>query len=237
MRVLALLPAHNEQPSLSRLVGDLRRCQPGLDLLVVDDASEDGTSELLPTLPVRWLRLSVQLGIGGAVRAGLRYALWAGYDAVVRLDADGQHPAELAQKMIEALSAHEVDAVRGSRYKEATPYRTPLMRRAAQRLLALGLSLLTGRKVTDPTSGLWAFGPRALRLLAEHHPTGYPEPELILLLARSGLRVCEVSVQMRERASGQSTLTLPRAGAALARAVLAMMVVPLRASVKESDDD
>ncbi len=105
------------------------------------------------------------------------------------------------------------------------------MRRAGQHVLAPLLSLVIGRRVTDPTSGFWAFGPRAVRLLSEHHPTGYPEPELLLLLNRNRLRVVEVSIEMRERLAGRSSLTIRRAGVALARVVLAVVIVPLRARV------
>jgi hypothetical protein len=111
------------------------------------------------------------------------------------------------------------------------------MRRAGQYLLAPLLSLVVGRRVTDPTSGFWAFGPRAVRLLSEHHPTGYPEPELLLLLSRNGLRVVEVPIEMRERSGGRSSLTIRRAGVALARVLLAVVIVPLRARVEVIDGD
>jgi glycosyltransferase involved in cell wall biosynthesis len=235
-RALALLPAHNEGASLEGLVRELQRLRPDLDVLVVDDASTDATPEILPTLPVRWLRLHLHLGVGGAMRAGLRYALGLGYQEVIRLDADGQHRPDLARLLLDALRQHQADAVLGSRYKAPTGYRTPAARRLAQRVLATSLSVLTGRPVTDPTSGFWAFGPRAIRLLAEHHPTGYAEPELTLLLSRNGLSVHEVPVEMRDRTAGESTLTLTRASAAVARAVLAMVMVPLRAPVKEGHD-
>lgn len=228
MKALALLPAHGEAANLAQVVGELRRLQPGLEVLVVDDASDDETGELLPSLGVRWLRLCTHLGVGGAVRAGLRYARQRGFDTVVRLDADGQHPVEAVPRLLEALAPGGADVALGSRHLAPGSYRSPLGRRAAQRVLALGLSALTRRSVTDPTSGFWAFGPRAVRLLSHHHPTGYAEPELTLLLAANGLSVREVPVQMRERQAGASSLTLPRALGALARAALAMLVVPMR---------
>jgi glycosyltransferase involved in cell wall biosynthesis len=226
MRALVLLVAHNEAVNLPAVVAELRRVEPALDVLVVDDASDDGTPALLATLGVRYLRLGQRLGVGGAVRAGLRYARRRGYERVVRLDADGQHPPRDIAALLEVLDG--VDAVVGSRYVGASGYRTPPGRRLAQRALASGLSLMAGRKVTDPTSGFWGFGPRALALLCEHHPTGYPEPELHLLLARNRLAVREVGVAMRDRLGGRTTLTPPRVALALARAALAMVVVPLR---------
>jgi hypothetical protein len=110
------------------------------------------------------------------------------------------------------------------------------MRRAGQQILAPLLSLVTRRQITDPTSGFWAFGPRAISFLSEHHPTGYPEPELLLLLSRNRMRVVEVPIDMRERAGGRSSLTFLRSTVALARVVLAVVVVPLRARVVSDDD-
>jgi glycosyltransferase involved in cell wall biosynthesis len=234
---LAVLPAYNEGQNLARVVADLRAGLPGVDILVVDDASDDDTDEVVESLGVYWLRLGLRLGVGGAVRAGLRYAKRNGYRGAVRVDADGQHPAGAARLLIETVESQHADAASGSRYQQANGYQTPAGRRLAQRVLSGGLSLLTGRSVTDPTSGLWAFGPRALRLLAHAHPTGYAEPELTLLLAAQGLRVVEVPVEMRARAAGESTLTMPRAMLALARAALAMVIVPLQVPLEELADD
>jgi glycosyltransferase involved in cell wall biosynthesis len=227
MRALVLLVAHNEAVNLPAVIAELRRVEPTLDILVVDDASEDETPALLGTLGVRHMRLGQRLGVGGAVRAGLRCAYARGYERVVRLDADGQHQPRDIAALLAALDG--VDAVVGSRYVGPTGYRTPVGRRLAQRALASGLSLLAGRRVTDPTSGFWGFGPCALALLCEHHPTGYPEPELHLLLTRNRLAVREVFVEMRDRLRGRTSLTPARVALALARAALAMVVVPLRA--------
>ena len=234
-RALALIVAHNEAANLSAVALELRGLWPPLDILVADDASDDATAAILPGLGVRYLRLSQQLGVGGAVRAGLRYARAHGYDRVVRLDADGQHPPSSVAALLAALDGG-VDAVVGSRYASATVYRTPVIRRLVQRALGRALSLLIGQTVTDPTSGFWAFGPRALELLADHHPTGYPEPELRLLLARNRMEVRELSVEMRSRIGGRTSITPARAALAMARAALAMIVVPLRARVAGKAD-
>jgi glycosyltransferase involved in cell wall biosynthesis len=226
--VLALIIARNEAASLAAVVAEVQSSEPELDIVVVDDASDDGSHVILPGLGVRYIRLGQQLGVGGAVRAGLRDAHARGYQRVVRLDADGQHPPRRVADLV-ALLDQGADAVVGSRYADRTAYRTPPARRLAQRVLAGALSLLVRRSISDPTSGFWAFGPRALELLAEHHPTGYPEPELHLLLARNRLEVRELAVEMRDRMAGRTSLTLPRATLALARAALAMVVVPLRA--------
>jgi glycosyltransferase involved in cell wall biosynthesis len=228
---VVLIPVHNEAASLPALVSELRDDLPGIDILVVDDRSSDATPETLRRLDVAWLRLPVRLGIGGAMRAGLRYAASAGHELVVRVDGDGQHVPASIPRLLAPVLAATADAVQGTRYAEPDGYRATGARRAAQRALAAALSGLTGRRVSDPTSGFWAFGPRAVRVLARHHPTGYPEPELILLLHHHALHVAEVPVAMRARTAGRTSLTTARAAHALARLALATAAGRARHSV------
>lgn len=237
MRALALVPARNEADSLPDVVRALAVDQPGLDVLVVDDASSDATGEILPALRVEWLRLTEHLGVGSAIRAGLRYASHLGYEVVVRTDGDGQHPASEIQRLLAPILSGEADAVVGSRYSDSSVRRAPGFRRAVQHLAAAWLSFTTGLRVTDPTSGFWAFGPRAIRLLAVRHPTGYPEPELLMLLARTDLRVVEVPIQMNARLAGRTSLTAARLGSACVSTGLSLLISPLRGSVREVIDE
>ena len=233
MKPLILLPACNEAACLPSVVREVCSFFPAGDVLIVDDASDDDTVRLLPELGVRWIRLPERTGVGGAVRRGLQYALDASYDTVVRLDGDGQHVASRACELVEALGRSGADAVVGSRYKAASGYRASRVRRLAQRVLELGLSLRLRCRVTDPTSGFWAFGPRAVKLLAAHHPGGYSEPQLRLLLHRAGFRVLEIGVAMRHRIAGRTTLTPVRAVLAFARACLALL--SLRPALRVAD--
>jgi glycosyltransferase involved in cell wall biosynthesis len=227
---LALLPAFNEAACLASVVAELRAAQPQVDVLVVDDGSTDETPVLLRTLPVRWIRLNSHLGLGSAVRTGLRYARAAGYSLVVRLDADGQHPPAELSNLLEPLRRQRCDAVVGSRFRRAGDLRaSPLVRRRAQMALGRMMSLLTGRTVTDPTSGFWAFGPRAIQMLADIHPTGHSEPELAMLLSRNAFAVEEVTVTMRPRLAGRSSLSFGPTLKAIARTGVAMAVSRLRA--------
>jgi glycosyltransferase involved in cell wall biosynthesis len=225
---LVVIPVFNEAATLPAVVAEVIAAHPALRVLVVDDASTDGTGDLLPRLGVPWLELGQRLGVGGALRAGLRWARMRGHDRVIRLDGDGQHAADSVPALLEPLARGTADAVVGSRRLGTRGYRQPLLRRLVQRVLAAGCSRVTGQPVTDPTSGLWAFGPRAVRLLGDHYPRGYSEPELRLFLWASGLRVTEVPAAMRSRQGGRSSLTAARAVLAVARAALAMVVVPLR---------
>ncbi len=233
---LVIVPAFNEAANLPSVTAELRRAAPDADILVVDDGSTDGTDALLDSLGVRWMRLRPRLGVGGAVRAGLRYACQRGYPVVVRMDGDGQHAADDIGRLTEPVLAGRADVAIGVRAPGATDARSRL-RRASLRVLAWCLSMVTRQRVTDPTSGFWAFGPRAVRLLAAHYPTGYSEPELRLLLGRNGLRVAEVPVGMRPRLAGRTSLTPVRAGHAMARTMLALLVVPLRARIDRGSDD
>jgi hypothetical protein len=230
LRVLGLIPAHNEMANLGAVVAELRKERPGLDLLIIDDGSTDATAPLLPQLGVKWLRFPHRLGIGSAVRAGLRYAARTGYDAAIRIDGDGQHAAGDIERLLRPIQQGDVDVVLGSRYEpiEGARRGAPVVKR----VLGACLSLLTGTRVTDPTSGFCAIGPRALAILAEHHPTGYPEPELRLFLRRNDLRVIEVAVKSRPRLGGRTSLTPGRLLGAAARVLLAIVVVPLRRRVE-----
>jgi glycosyltransferase involved in cell wall biosynthesis len=229
-RILCLIPAHNEAENLAAVVAEVRSRRPDLDIVVVDDGSTDWTMTIVPGLGVRWLQLSDRLGIGSAMRAGLRYAVRQGYEAVIRIDGDGQHRADDIDAVLAPVSAGHADIAIGTRYHQGGALRKPRVISA----LATLLSARTGRHVTDPTSGFYAVGPRAIRILAEHHPTGYPEPELRLFLRRNALSVVEVEVRPRARLMGRTTLTTGRLAAAAARVLLAMVIVPLRRPERET---
>ncbi len=233
--LLVVVPAFNEASNLPRVVSDVRRALPEADVLIVNDGSSDATESLLPSLGVPWLTMSQRVGVGGAVRTGIRYAARRGYRYVVRVDGDAQHRAcDIGRLLVPVLSGH-ADAAIGSRFLARGSGGG--LRRMSQLALAGLLTLLTGRRVTDPTSGFWLFGPRALALLARHHPGGYAEPELVLLLSRNGVRVVEVPIRMRPRLAGRTSLTAPRALIALARTVLALIVVPFRGTVEGEPGD
>jgi glycosyltransferase involved in cell wall biosynthesis len=235
-RVLCVIPAFNEAANLTTVVDELSERRPDVDVVVVDDGSTDGTLGLLSRLEVRWLRFPERLGVGSAVRAALRYADRSGYDVAVRMDGDGQHRAEDLQRLLGPILESRADVVLGSRYAGARPGRVS-MTSLTQRFLAVCLSSLTRSRITDPTSGFYALGPRAIRLLAEHHPSGYAEAELRLFLSRNQLEVIEAPVGERSRLSGRTSLTARRMAGAAARVVLAMAIVPWRRRMVETSGD
>jgi glycosyltransferase involved in cell wall biosynthesis len=230
---VVIIPAHNESENLVFVIEELQTACPTLPLIVIDDGSTDGTADLLDRLQVRYLQLHQRVGVGGAVRTGIRYARMLGFNIVVRLDGDGQHQAADIPRLMAPILGGAAEATRGSRYTgEDRPRERWSVRRLLQQALALSMSVVTRTRITDPTSGFWAFGPQASELLARHHPTGYPEPELVLFLKRNTLHVEEVPVRMRVRRGGRSSLTLSRGVLAGARVLLALLIVPIRETVR-----
>ena len=202
-RTLVIIPAYNEEGALPGVLADLARCCPDLDVLVVDDGSRDRTAEVGRAAGVLVAPLPYNLGIGGALRTGFRYALRAGYERAVQFDADGQHdPAEIA-KLLAALDAGADMAV-GSRFAStASDYSVGRVRRRAMRLLHFTLRVLSGRSFSDTSSGFRAFDRETLTLFATTYPVDYMDSvEALLLAVYAGLRIVEVPVEMRDRTAG-----------------------------------
>jgi len=228
-RVVAVVPAWNEAGAIGRVVDGIRAFDPELDVVVVDDASTDETAEVARAHGATVLRLPFNVGIGGAVQTGFRYALASGYDRAVRLDGDGQHdPAELP-KLLAPIESGEADLVIGSRFVDASgSYRPPFARRMGIRMFARLVSFLGGQRVTDTTSGFIALDRVGIELFAREYPHDYPEVEATLVALRSGLRLAQVQVEMRERESGVSSITFVRSLYYMVKVMLALLVASLR---------
>lgn len=207
MRCLLLIPAFNEGASVRKLVLRLRRALPSCDVLVIDDGSTDDTVRQVPE-GTAVVTLPFNLGIGGAMQTGYRYAALHGYDIAVQVDGDGQHRPREVGRLIDELSRSGADFVVGSRYLGTGQYRQTLSRSLGAWFLRGVIRTLTGLPITDCTSGFRAANRRVIRAFAHWYPEDYPEPEVILLLHRSGYRVAELGVQMRHRKAGQSSIRL-----------------------------
>jgi glycosyltransferase involved in cell wall biosynthesis len=203
-RTVVLIPAFNEEAALPGVLKELAETVPGIDVLVIDDGSSDATAAIARQAGAVVAELPFNLGVGGALRTGFRYALRSGYDRAVQIDGDGQHdPAEIA-RLLESLDAG-ADMVVGSRFAHgASGYEVGRARGGAMRLLRLVVHALGGARFTDTSSGFRAFGPDAIRLFAETFPAEYlsDSVEALLLAAYAGLSVEEVPVRMRERTGG-----------------------------------
>jgi len=228
MRVLIVIPAFREAAVIERVIADVRAARPDVDLVVVDDCSPDDTGERARRAGVPVLPLPVNLGIGGAVQTGFKYAVLHDYDAVVQVDGDGQHdPAEL-EKLLAPLAEGRADVVIGSRFLVDTGYRAPLARRAGMVLFSAIARRAMGQRIADTTSGFRALNRRAVRFLARNYPVDFPDAETLVLLNRGGFRLLEVPVRMRPRFSGKSSTTTLKSIYYPFKQLLSIVVVLLR---------
>jgi glycosyltransferase involved in cell wall biosynthesis len=201
---------------------------PEGDILVVNDGSTDLTSEKAKGASAVVLDLPINLGIGGAVQTGYQYAYEKGYEIAVQVDGDGQHDPKEIPKLIEVLEKKEADVAIGSRFVGVPSYKGSAMRKVGISVLAQVISVMTGQKVTDPTSGFRAASRNAIRLFAHNYPQDYPEPEVIVLLSRCGLKVKEVPATVYQRESGESSITKIRAIYYMVKVLLAIFVTSFR---------
>jgi glycosyltransferase involved in cell wall biosynthesis len=232
LRRVAIVPALNEEATIASVIDELRAFDAGLDVVVVDDGSIDRTGDVAAARGARVLRLPFNLGIGGAVQTGFRYAFERGYDLAVRVDGDGQHdPAQLGAVLAPVLRG-EADIAVGSRFAgDPDGYRSSRSRRVGIRVLAAVVSRIAGQRVTDTTSGFQALNRRGIALFARDYPHDYPEVEATVMVIRHRLRLVEVPVAMRERGGGRSSITTLRSIYYMVKVLLALFVGLFRRTV------
>ena len=226
--LLVIIPALNEEASLARVITNIKAALPWADVLVINDGSLDGTARVAEAAGARVVTLPYNLGIGAAMQTGFIFARDHGYDFAVQVDGDGQHDPHEMDLILNPVLAGEADVAAGSRYIEDRGYITPWLRRVGIVVLAILISLLVRRRVTDPTSGFRASNRRAIEYCARHYPSDYPEPESVVEFARAGLRLREVPVTMNPRYGGQSSITPFRSFYYMVKVILAIFIDLLR---------
>ena len=209
MKNLIIIPAYNESGSIEKTIADIRENAPGFDYVIINDCSTDNTLEICKKNHFSYLNLPVNLGIGGAVQTGYRYAYYNGYDPATQFDGDGQHDAAYLSSMLEKLQADECDMVIGSRFIEKEGFQSNAVRRVGIKWLSGLIKIFSGgKRITDPTSGMRMVSRGLMKLYAEDYPIDYPEPESTMHALSKKFKVCEVPVKMKERIEGKSSISL-----------------------------
>ena len=211
MKKLVIIPAYNEAKTLPGVVRDIQEHAAGYDYVIINDASTDATLEVCREQGLHCLDLASNLGIGGAVQTGYQYAFYEDYDIAVQIDGDGQHDAAFLLQMEKELvkSDDPCDMVIGSRFIDKKGFQSTFLRRTAIRWISGLIRLLTGTRITDPTSGLRMCRREVIEIFAQKYPWDYPEPETTAGLLARGFRIREIAVEMKERQSGKSSLSNP----------------------------
>lgn len=220
MKTLIIIPAYNEAENIKNVVDNLAENFPQYDYVIVNDSSKDDTEMICRQNNYNYLSLPINLGIGGGVQTGYKYALEHGYEIAVQHDGDGQHDPAYIEKVIQPILDGKADIVIGSRFLLGEGFQSSASRRAGIRFLSAFIRVSCGARVKDVTSGFRAVNGRYIKFYAED----YPEPEAIVTASLNGARVQEVPVQMRERRRGVSSINLKRSVYYMVKVSIAILV-------------
>lgn len=223
-KVLLIIPAYNEAENIEKVVNDLIQNYPQYDYVIVNDGSRDETEEICLKNHYQMLSLPLNLGIGGAVQTGYRYALKNHYDIAIQIDGDGQHDIAYVEKLIEPIFSGEADIAIGSRFIKKEGFQSSATRRMGISFLSGLIHVLCFKKVKDVTSGFRAVNEKFIKIYAENYPSDYPEPEAIVAAIMHRGRIAEVPVIMKERAGGSSSINLKRSVYYMIKVTLAILV-------------
>jgi hypothetical protein len=205
-RILVIIPAYNEAASIADTIKEIRAKAPPVDILVVDDGSKDNTAEIARDLDVTVISLPFNLGIGGAVQTGFKFAAKWDYDIAIQVDGDGQHDPEFISQLIEPLVNGKADITIGSRYLNNESYKVPLMRHIGVVFFSQLTTRITGKRISDCTSGFRALNKRAIGLFSDDYPVDFPDAEALIIAHRAGLQLEELPAKFRGRENGKSSL-------------------------------
>ena len=235
--LLIIIPAWNEQATIADVIAEVRREIPRADILVVNDGSKDRTAQIARNAGAKVLDLPINLGVGGAMRAGYKYALRAEYDRTVQLDADGQHAPAAVSALMKTMDEEAADIVIGARFAGVGDYTVRGPRWWSMRFLSIVLSHIAKTRLTDTTSGFKACNSAAIRLFAVDYPAEYlgDTVESLVVASRAGLRVRQTGVAMRERAGGQPSHSPLKAAVFLVRATFALIIALSRPRIAVPD--
>ena len=231
-KILIIIPAYNEADNLEKVIDNLILNFPQYDYVIINDGSTDQTKQVCVKNHYHVLNLPINMGIGGAVQTGYRYAEENGYDMAVQIDGDGQHDVAFLEEMIRYMEKEQADCVIGSRFVEKEGFQSSGLRRTGIKFLSSLGWVLTGVRVKDITSGYRLVNRRFIRIFSEDYPADYPEPEAMVITAVHGGKIRECPVVMRERENGTSSITLKKSVYYMVKVTLAMLIRRLSFGVR-----
>lgn len=232
MRTLIIIPAYNEAEGIEKVVDNIVQNFPQYDYIVINDGSSDDTRDICRERGYHYLNLSINLGIGGAVQTGYKYAKDKGYDIAVQIDGDGQHDIAFLENMLPLLENKEADIVIGSRFIDKEGFQSSVARRTGIKILSWLIYLCTGCKVKDVTSGFRAVNKKFIDIYAKNYPIDYPEPEAIVSAVMHGGIIKEYPVIMRERETGTSSINMLKSVYYMIKVTLAILVCRISFGVR-----
>lgn len=224
MKCLIIIPAYNEAANIEKVINNIVQNYPQYDYVIINDGSTDKTEKVCINAGYQVLNLPINMGIGGAVQTGYRYAKKNNYDVAVQIDGDGQHDVAFLEDMLKLLESGEADVVIGSRFVQKEGFQSSQIRRVGIRFLSILARILTGVQIRDITSGYRVVNRRFIEIYANDYPADYPEPEAMIIAAVYGGRIKEYPVIMRERENGTSSITFKKSVYYMIKVTLAMLV-------------
>lgn len=228
VKKLIIIPAFNEEANIEKTVAAIQKDAKEFDYVIINDCSTDRTREICEEHGYNIVNLPINLGIGGAVQTGYKYAQKYGYDMAVQVDGDGQHDPEFLNEMAEYIEKNKVDMVIGSRFIEKKGFQSSAVRRMGIKFFSWLIRFLTGEVITDPTSGLRMVGRNVINIFARDYPKDYPEPESVVAVLRKNMIVKEIPVIMREREGGVSSISPRKSVYYMVKVTLAILIERIR---------
>lgn len=226
MKTLIIIPAYNEEKNILNVCKKIEKCKEKYDYIVINDGSKDNTEKVLVENNINHIKLVKNLGIGGAVQTGYKYAYDNGYDIAVQFDGDGQHDINYVKDICKPIIDQKVDMCIGTRYleKASSQFQSTVMRRLGKNIISFVIRICCKNKITDPTSGFRAINKEIIEIFSKDYPTEYPEPESTVEILLKGYKVMEVPVSMNERQGGKSSINMWKSADYMFKVVLAILI-------------
>ena len=235
-KILLIIPAYNEEKNILNTVNQIKNKGNSLDYIIINDGSKDNTLNILKDNNLKHINLIENLGIGGAVQTGYKYAYENEYDIAVQFDGDGQHDVNFIEKLCKPIINKKCDICIGSRYldKTTSEFKSTFMRRLGKNIISVILKICIRKKITDPTSGFRAANKNIIKIFADDYPTDYPEPESLVNVAKEGYKISEIPVSMNERKEGKSSINAYKSVNYMIKVSLAIIIDSLNRRKEEN---